>query len=348
MGIFGNHYYNRTIRRMVAVFGAVFNDIQLVKYTQDGTTELERITVPLVYAGKEKYVMRNLMDPTLTKSIQTVLPRASFEFTGLQYDSSRKQTRVNSLKAVDGAGGYRQQYQSVPYNMTFAMSFYVRNIEDGAQIIEQIVPMFNPDYTLLVNEDDNMGISRDIPITLDNIQMDLTYEGKADEMRMIIWDLSFTMKTDIFGPVSTAAVIKQANTYIYDSSAKTDSWHSNLTAIIVQSGGFGNFKPGEIVFQGNSLAEANVSATVLEWDATIKKLYVQDITSAYPLKQFTANTSIIGSQSGADWKANTAYIPSRAAALSVIVPNPLSANGYGDFGYTVSVYEAPGITSGNK
>ena len=130
------HFYNRTIRKIVVAFGSMFNDIEVVRFLKDGTPT-ERFKVPLSYGAKEKYLTRITSDPTLTKSIATVVPRISFNLEGLSYDPSRKQ--VTTLKNFGNGGGtFSSQYVPVPYDFTFSMSLYVRNTEDGTQILEQI------------------------------------------------------------------------------------------------------------------------------------------------------------------------------------------------------------------
>mgnify|MGYP003344428771 FL=1 len=134
----GNHqFYHRTIRKMVVVFGTLFNDIEIVRYTQAGAPK-EKLKVPLSYGPKERYLTAITSDPNLVKSINTVIPRMSFNLDSLEYDVSRKQ--VSTLQNFAGATntGVSTQYVPVPYNFEFSLSIYVRNIEDGTQILEQI------------------------------------------------------------------------------------------------------------------------------------------------------------------------------------------------------------------
>ena len=94
------HFYNRTIRKIVVAFGTMFNDIQLIRYTKDGLTAKEVTKVPLSYGAKEKYLTRITSDPTLTKSINTVVPRMSFDLVGMSYDTTRKQvSTLNNFAA---------------------------------------------------------------------------------------------------------------------------------------------------------------------------------------------------------------------------------------------------------
>lgn len=67
-GIFSEYFYYRTIRKLVVSFGNLFNNIQIARYNQAGTTEIERLLVPITYATKEKYILRLRQDPDLTRN----------------------------------------------------------------------------------------------------------------------------------------------------------------------------------------------------------------------------------------------------------------------------------------
>ena len=159
--------YNRVIRKMVVAFGNIFNNITLVRYNPD-TSEAERMKVPIVYAGKERYVMRLQEDPYLDKKIQTNLPRMSFELNGIKYDPSRKQlTNIKNFAKASNADTVLSQYNPVPYDFDFSLFIYVRNVEDGTQLVEHILPFFTPDYTLKVNLIPEMGVIKNVPVLLD-------------------------------------------------------------------------------------------------------------------------------------------------------------------------------------
>ena len=208
-------FYNRTIRKIVVACGTVFNDIYVVRYTKDGVTAKETIKVPLNWGAKEKYVTRITSDPTLTKSIATTLPRISFEMTGMSYDSSRKlPTTVRNFSA-NNSTSVKTQYVPVPYNFDFSLSIYVRNTEDGTQILEQILPFFTPDFSLTVDFIPSMEPKYDMPIILNSVSNEVDYEGDMMTTRMIIWNLEFTAKGHIWPPVKTGKVITSANTNIF-------------------------------------------------------------------------------------------------------------------------------------
>jgi hypothetical protein len=208
-------FYNRTIRKIVVAFGTVFNDIYLVRYTKDGLTAKETIKVPLNWGAKEKYVTRLTSDPTLTKSIATTLPRISFDMTGMSYDSSRKLPSTMRNFSANTATSIKSQFVSVPYNFDFSLSIYVRNTEDGTQILEQILPFFTPDFSVSVDFIPSMEPKYDMPIILNSVSNEVDYEGDMMATRMIIWNLEFTAKGHIWPPVKTGKVITSSNTNIF-------------------------------------------------------------------------------------------------------------------------------------
>jgi hypothetical protein len=195
-----NHFYNRTIRKVVVAFGTLFNDIQVVRFTKNGTPQLKML-VPLSYGAKEKYITRITSDPTLSKSVNTVVPRMSFNLDSIAYDISRKKQTTLQNVSYTSHGGLKTQYAPVPYNFDFSMSVYVRHTEDGTQILEQILPFFTPDFTVTVNFIDDMCQKYDMPVILNSVTNNTDYEGDMMTTRLITWDLQFTAKGYIWPPV---------------------------------------------------------------------------------------------------------------------------------------------------
>lgn len=197
-----SHFYNRTIRKTVVAFGTLFNEIYLQRYNKAGTVSFDKFKVPLSYGSKEKYLSRITSDPNLTKSVLTVVPRISFEMTSMTYDASRKQLSTLQNFAY-GNNGLSTQYLPVPYDFTFSLSIYVRNTEDGTQIIEQILPFFTPDFTVTVDFVPEMGKKYDMPVVLNSVTTSTDYEGDFLTTRLITWDLEFTVKGFIWPPTKT-------------------------------------------------------------------------------------------------------------------------------------------------
>lgn len=195
------HFYNRTIRKVVVAFGTIFNDIEVVRFKKDGTPQ-QRFKVPLSYGAKEKYITRITSDPTLTKSIATLIPRISFNLDGMTYDASRKQLSTLQNFGISN-GEVNRQYAPIPYNFDFSLSVYVRNTEDGTQILEQILPFFTPDFTVTVDFIQTMNQKYDMPIILNSVTNTTDYEGDMMTTRLIMWDLQFTAKGYIWPRVRT-------------------------------------------------------------------------------------------------------------------------------------------------
>jgi hypothetical protein len=261
--------YNRVIRKLVVGFGNLFDNITLYRFKTDNT-ESERFIVPIAYASKERYVMRLEEDLTLDKKVQTTLPRMSFEMAGLTYDSSRKQnTNIKNFAGTNVATGVIGQYNPVPYNFDFNLYIYVRNIEDGTQIIEHILPYFTPDYTIKLNLIPEMGIVKEVPIILNSTSHDIIYEGgRENETRMIIWTLNFTVKGFVFGKTSETGVINRAFVSVYNLITEEDIVEFNLNL----SSGFGTYKVGEKVYQGYTSDDATATGIVVQFTDNLLRL----------------------------------------------------------------------------
>ena len=198
----GKSYYKfDTIRKMIVTFGTLFNDIEVVRVNNEGV-EKERLVVPISFGPKERYITRLMSDPNLTKAIAISVPRMSFNLEGMEYDPSRKQITMIKNRAIK-ADEIHSQYVPVPYNYQFSLSIIVRNIEDGTQIIEQILPFFTPDFTVTVNFISEMAHTYDVPIILNDVKTSADYEGEfsSSTTRLVTWDLSFTAKGYVWPPV---------------------------------------------------------------------------------------------------------------------------------------------------
>jgi hypothetical protein len=207
------YFYNEILRRTVIAFGTLFNNI-LVKHTDSNNNVVSVLKVPLAYGPTQKFLARLNQSPDLNKSTAMTLPRMSFEFTGLTYDPSRKVTTTQTFVAKDPDSGTetKKAFMPVPYNMQFELSIMSKLNDDALQIIEQILPYFQPSYNLTVELVESIQEKRDIPIVLENITMQDDYEGDFSTRRVLLYTLRFTAKTYLFGPVSTVTkdIIKSA------------------------------------------------------------------------------------------------------------------------------------------
>ena len=203
----GQQFYHETIRKIVISFGTMFNDIQLVRKDNSGTI-IQTMKVPLAYGPREKFLVRLREDADLTKQVAITLPRIGFEIKNLAYDSARKMSRVQRFKKVKGANTKQldTQYMPVPYNLEFELYIMAKQSDDSLQIVEQILPYFQPDYALTINDMSDMGITRDVPIVLNSIGYEDSYDGDFTNRRALIYTLSFTTKFYLYGPVTSAKV----------------------------------------------------------------------------------------------------------------------------------------------
>ena len=196
------YFYHEILRRTIISFGSLFNGIEIKHLDSSGSVD-EVIKVPLAYGPTQKFLARLEQSADLNKPTSITLPRMSFEFTGLQYDGTRKVTTTQTFKSqsVGIATAIRKTYMPVPYNMSFELSIFTKLNDDMLQIVEQILPYFQPAYTLSVNLVDTIGEKRDIPIVIENVTMQDDYEGNYNTRRSLLYTIRFTAKTYLFGPV---------------------------------------------------------------------------------------------------------------------------------------------------
>ena len=205
----GQQFYHETTRKIVVAFGTLFNDIHLVRKDNSGVIQ-QSMKVPLAYGPRQKYLVRLADDPDLSKQTAVTLPRIGFEISGMSYDPSRKLQRVQKFKKVKGAKASQldTQYMPVPYNIDFELYILSKQSDDALQIVEQILPYFQPDYTVTINDNTDMGVKRDVPVILNSIAYEDDYQGDFASRRAIIYTLSFTAKFYLYGPVTSSKVIK--------------------------------------------------------------------------------------------------------------------------------------------
>jgi hypothetical protein len=318
-------HYHKCIRKITASFASLFNNIVLIKDNN------QRLIVPLEYADKEKFVKRLQGDPELDKKTQITLPRMSYEMTGFSYDSSRKLNTNNKNFASnpENSDAVFMQYNPVPYDLNFNLTIYTRNIEDGNQIIEQIIPYFTPDYSLKVNLIPEMNISKVLPITLNKVDQIIDSDGLYNtEVRTVIWTLNFTVKAFIFGAIKEVKIIKEVLTNMStisdniinaeDSSCCTPS---SKSFIMDGAQGCGNYFINEIVYQGQNLELAYGTGKVQEWNPQSNTLILSETCGSFKLNQLIVGTNSLAIRKAISFASNN-YI---AFTANTIV-SPYSAN----------------------
>lgn len=195
------YFYHEIIKRTVVGFGNLFNDVHIRKLNKEDNV-INDMKVPLAYGPMQKFLARLTQQSELDQPTQITLPRMSFEMTSLTYDGTRKTQPTQTFKTLDNGEKLKRVYLPVPYNVGFELNVMTKLNEDALQIVEQILPYFQPSFNITVDLVDSIGEKRDIPIVLDSVNFTDDYEGDFNSRRLLIYTMNFTAKTYLFGPIS--------------------------------------------------------------------------------------------------------------------------------------------------
>ena len=215
----GTYYYHEIIRKTIISFGTLFNDIH-VRHTDGDGNNVSDMKVPLAYGPVQKFLAKITQQSDLNKPIQITMPRMSFEMTSVQYDSTRKSSLIQTFKTCDDGSKIKKVFMPVPYNIGFELNILSKLNDDSLQILEQILPYFQPHFNLTVDLVDSIGEKRDIPIILESVSFQDDYEGNFDTRRSLIHTLQFTAKTYLFGPIadSSDGLIRKVQVDMYTNT----------------------------------------------------------------------------------------------------------------------------------
>jgi hypothetical protein len=327
-----SHFYHQLTRKAVVLFGRMFDDITIVRKNDQTSKEVNRFRVPIVYAPKEKMVTRILSDPDLLRQLGTILPRMSFEITGISYDPQRKQNSLLKAAKSNTTSHVSSSYMGVPYDITFSLNVYARNIDDGTHIIEQILPFFNPDFTVTTNMIPDLGMLKDVPIILNNVTNSIEYEGDYDSVRYVYWTLNFTMKTYYYGPISYPKIIRTVYTNIYNDPSLQSGYVTRINLAAAN----GVFKSEDMVYQGSSYKTATAYGVVINYNPNTQKLILGATQG-----QFTVNNTIHAVSTNATASISSFVANPLKLAEIKITPDPVTAQPDDDYGYTIDVTEWP-------
>ena len=229
----GTYYYHEIMRKTIVAFGTLFNQIYIRHDDRSGNTYSD-LKVPLAYGPSQKFLARLEQQEDLNKPVQITLPRMSFEMNNIQYDSTRKVGITQTFKAVDkNTSAVKKVFMPVPYNVGFELNILTKLNDDALQIVEQILPYFQPSFNVTIDLIDSIGEKRDVPIVLDSISFQDDYEGDFSTRRALIYTLRFTAKTYLFGPVadSSEGLIKKVQVdYYADTNTQTAKREMRYTA----------------------------------------------------------------------------------------------------------------------
>lgn len=327
-----SHFYHQLTRKAVVLFGRMFDDIIIVRKNDQTSKEVSRFRVPIVYAPKEKMVTRILSDPDLLRQLGAILPRMSFEITGISYDAQRKQNSLLKAAKSNTTTRVSSSYMGVPYDISFSLNIYARNIDDGTHIVEQILPFFNPDFTVTTNMIPDLGMLKDVPIILNSVTNQIEYEGDYDSVRYVYWTLNFTMKTYYYGPISYPKIIRTVYTNIYNDPSLESGYITRLNL----SAANGVFKAEDMVYQGNSYKTATAYGVVVNYNPNTQKLILGATQG-----QFTVNNAIHAVSTNAHATISSFVANPLKLTEIKITPDPSTAEPDDDYGYTIDVTEWP-------
>ncbi len=223
--MFGTYFYHEILRKTIIAFGTLFNNIE-IKHKDTSGNGFSQLKVPIAYGPMQKFLARIEQSPNLRKEVAITLPRMAFEMVGISYDPTRKSSTMQTFKVVDQNNNkITKAFMPVPYNVNIRLSIMTKLNEDALQIVEQILPYFQPHFNLTVNLVEQIGETRDIPMVLNSIQMDDDYEGDFTTRRSLVYTLDFTAKTYLFGPVDTGndSIIKKVQVDYYTNTERKNA-----------------------------------------------------------------------------------------------------------------------------
>jgi len=292
-------FYHKHTKKAIIAFGTIFNNIQIERRNADGDVA-QNLRVPLAYSPKQKFLSRiaQVPDAESRGEVAISLPRMGFEILGFNFDPSRKISQVQKTIAVgdgDDSNTYRKSFVSTPYDMQMGLYIFSKNQEDALQIVEQILPYFNPDFSVTVNDLPEMGIKRDIKIVLDSVTFEDQYEGDFAARQSIVWSLTFTMKLNYYGFIQNQGFIKKSIARTYENPdmqgphikfgfevtgtlpvATASIQNGSVSQIEIEYGGEGYTESApNITIDGNARAHAEIT------NGVVTKIVIDDAGSGY-------------------------------------------------------------------
>ena len=210
--MFGDHFYHATMRKSVAVFGTLFNNIQVVRKKADGSV-INQIRVPLAYGPKEKYLARIDSSTGFDAQMGVKLPRMAFEINSLALDQTQKLAKRNIIAESHGSDITKKKTikHYTAYDIGMSLFVLTKNQDDGLQVVEQILPFFQPEYNVTIKPVDGFDYKQDVSVILNSVSIDDQYEGDFTERRVLTYQLDFVMKMKFFGPTADTKIIREIN-----------------------------------------------------------------------------------------------------------------------------------------
>jgi hypothetical protein len=332
----GNYFYHEILRKTIVSFGTLFNDIQIKHKKNDGS-DFSIITVPIAYGPVQKFLARLEQVPDLKKRVAITLPRMSFEMTGISYDSTRKTSTLQTFKSLEvNDNKLTKTFMPVPYNVNIRLSILAKLNEDALQIVEQILPYFQPHFTLTIDLVKEIGEKRDIPMILERISMEDNYEGDYTERRSLIYTLDFTAKTYLFGPAGgqNEGLIKNVQVDYYSSTDRQNATRQLRYA--AEPRAVKDYNSDETTVIAQDISEEITQFEVSDATALIAKSYIQIDNESMYIREINGNILLVNR--GQDSTSITTH--AEGTALNVINDSDDELIDFGDdFGFSEYRYD---------
>lgn len=218
--MFETPFYHKTLHKTVVAFGNLFSNIKIARENKSGVVT-QTVAVPIAYGAKDKNIVRADSDPDLEHHTRVVLPRMAFEILGYTYDPSRKVNKMSRIICQKSDGTRKSSFSPAPYNVDMNLYLLTKNLEDSFQVLEQILPLFTPEYTVSINAVPSFNLIDNVPIILNSVTPDDAYEGSFEDRRQIIHTFNFTLKVNFFNEVDSQGVIKKVIVNVDDNPSET-------------------------------------------------------------------------------------------------------------------------------
>jgi hypothetical protein len=288
-----NYFYHEILRKTIVAFGTLFNDIK-IKHKDNAGDDFSIITVPIAYGPVQKFLARIEQVPDLKKRVAITLPRMSFEMTGISYDSTRKSSTMQTFKALDSSSNeFSKVFMPVPYNINFRLSIMSKLNEDALQVVEQILPYFQPHLNLTVDLVSSIGEKRDVPMILERITMDDQYEGDFTTRRVLVYTLDFVAKTYLFGPVGTPneSLIKQVQVDYYSNTNRANA--SRQLRYVAEPRALQDYNNDEITQIVEDISTEVAQFDVVDGSVLTEKSYIMIDSESMFIRKINGNTLLV-------------------------------------------------------
>lgn len=316
--MFGDPYYHATMRKSVAIFGTLFNNLQVVRRNSAGNV-INTLKVPLAYGPKQKFLARLDQESGFDASMAIKLPRMAFDITSLALDPAQRLVKRAAISEVNTSDGNKKKLIKHYTTYDIGMSLYIlaKNQDDGLQIMEQILPYFQPEYTVTIKPIDGWTtLKQDVPLVLTAVQINDEYESDFTQRRVLTYQLDFTMKMKFYGPATNTGIIREINLDFYGDSSMNNLLEEmdirvtqtaadaddNYTVTTVVDGGGDNRQTGTATYTltvgaktigtGNAYYYNNIQGAGFTFQRG--GTYIFNYPSAHPLRFSTTNDGTHG------------------------------------------------------